>query len=73
MNSSVSISIPTERFLQLVDFLRTNSDPRDPASMVMTAIDYWIDNASWKPELLKKSQLHRCLRRRINCAAILRS
>jgi hypothetical protein len=52
MNTQISIPIQTDQFLGLVDFLRTNGDPRDPVEVVATAIEYWLDNASWKPELL---------------------
>lgn len=52
MKSQVSIQIPTVQFLELADFLRSNGDSRDPVEMVSTTIDYWLENASWKPELL---------------------
>jgi hypothetical protein len=55
MKSQISILIATEQFLELVEFLRSNSDPRDPTVVIADAIDYWISNASWKPELLSKS------------------
>jgi len=51
MNDSyISIPIPTTVFLELTDFLREEGSDRDPVSVVRTAIDYWIDNASWKKE-----------------------
>jgi hypothetical protein len=55
MNSNISVSIPTKMFLELVDFLKENDDPRDPVIAIHDAIDYWMQNASWKPELLLKS------------------
>jgi hypothetical protein len=55
MKTHISISIPTDQFLELVDFLRSNGDLRDPVELVSTAIDYWLDNASWKPELIAVS------------------
>lgn len=55
MESTISVSIPTEQFLDLVNFLRSNNDPRDPVNVVRTAIEYWMDNASWKPELLSQT------------------
>lgn len=55
MNTQVSVPVSTDLFLELVDFLRSNSDPRDPVVVVATAIDYWLQNASWKPELLQES------------------
>ncbi|WON73560.1 hypothetical protein [Nitrosospira sp. Is2] len=51
---SISVPIPTEQFLEFVNFLQSNSDPRDPVEMVSTAIQYWLDNASCKPELLSE-------------------
>lgn len=55
MNTCVSIPIPTEKFLELVNFLQSNGDSRDPVEIVEDSIQYWLDNASWKPELLKKT------------------
>lgn len=55
MKSNISVEISTEQFLELVDFLKSNGDPRDPVEMVTVAIDYWLSNASWKPELLSES------------------
>jgi hypothetical protein len=52
VKSYVAVPIPSEQFLGLVDFLRSNGDSRDPGGIVATAIEYWIQNASWKPELL---------------------
>jgi hypothetical protein len=55
MKTQISVPIPTEQFLELSNFLRANSDPRDPVLVVNEAIDYWIQNASWKPELLAQT------------------
>lgn len=55
MKTQISIPIDTVQFLGLVEFLRSNGDARDPVIAIADAIDYWIDNASWKPELLTKS------------------
>ena len=55
MKTQISIPIDTEQFLGLVDFLRSNGDARDPIIAIADALDYWMDNASWKPELLTKS------------------
>lgn len=55
MASQISVPLPTELFLRLVDFLRERGDPRDPVQMVELAVEYWIDNASWKEELLRPS------------------
>lgn len=48
--SRVCIPIPTEVFAGLIDFLREEGSDRDPVKAVEDAIDYWIDNASWKQE-----------------------
>ena len=50
MESHVSIPIPTAEFLELVNFLRERGSDRDPVLAVRDAIDYWMDNASWKQE-----------------------
>lgn len=55
MNTQISIPVATKQFLELVDFLKVKGDPRDPVDMVCIAIDYWMENASWKPELLEES------------------
>jgi hypothetical protein len=55
MKTQISIPIKTEQFLELAEFLRNNNDLRDPVFVVSEAIDYWIQNASWKPELLAQS------------------
>jgi hypothetical protein len=57
METQVSVPIPTQVFLDLAEFLRQGGDKRDPVHVIWTAIDYWMDNASWKPELLTKSTL----------------
>lgn len=50
--SDVSVPISTETFLKLVDFLRAQGSDHDPIAAIETAVLYWLDNASWKPELL---------------------
>ncbi|SFO42366.1 hypothetical protein [Nitrosospira briensis] len=54
MKSCISVPIQTEQFLELANFLKSNKDLRDPVEMVSTAIQYWLDNANWKPELLEE-------------------
>ena len=59
--STVSVPVPTELFVELVDFLRKEGSDRDPVSVVASAIDYWMDNASWKqedlmPEIFERPQ-----------------
>ena len=55
MKTQIAVPIETEQFVALVDFLRSKGDARDPVRVVAEAIDYWIENASWKSELLKTS------------------
>lgn len=50
--SVVSVPIPTCQFLELTDFLRNKKDQRDPVLVISDAIDYWLLNADFKPELL---------------------
>jgi hypothetical protein len=55
MKTQITVPVSTSLFLELTDFLRANNDPRDPVLVVSESIDYWIQNASWKPELLAQS------------------
>lgn len=55
MKTQILVPVQTQQFLELANFLRNNGDPRDPVEIVTVAIDYWLDNASWKPELLSES------------------
>ncbi len=48
--SYISIPFPTESFLQLAAFLREHGSTKDPVVAIRNAVDYWIDNASWKKE-----------------------
>ena len=36
--------------------MRSKNDRRDPVLAVRDAIDYWLQNADWKPELLSQSE-----------------
>lgn len=56
METQISIPIDTRQFLELAAFLRAQGDARDPVLAVWDAIDYWLENASWKPELLNQAQ-----------------
>lgn len=56
METQVSIPVATRQFLELAAFLKAQGDARDPVLAVQDAIDYWLDNASWKPELLRHVQ-----------------
>lgn len=55
MKTYISVPVQTQQFIELANFLRSNGDLRDPVQIVSVAIDYWLDNASWKPELLSES------------------
>ncbi len=65
MNESyINVPVPISSFLGLVDFLKEQGSKRDPVQTVETAIEYWIDNASWKqedlmPEIFTKDRGYR--------------
>jgi len=48
MSSEIGIPVSTGLFLRLYDFLKEHGSDRDPAEVVSTAIEYWMDNAAWK-------------------------
>ena len=48
--STISVPVSTDLFVRLVDFLRERGSDRDPVAAVDSAIEYWLDNASWKAE-----------------------
>lgn len=54
METQISVPVPTQLFLQLAEFLESKGDGRDPVIAVSDAIDYWLSNADWKPELLQQ-------------------
>jgi hypothetical protein len=47
--SFVAIPLPLHQFTQLVRFLDAKKSPRDPISVIAEAVDYWMENADWKP------------------------
>lgn len=53
MFKQISVPMPTDVFLQLAKFLEEKGDVRDPVSAVADAVEYWMQNADWKPELLQ--------------------
>ncbi len=55
MKSQISVPVDTKTFVALCDFLREANDPRDPVEIFDLAVWYWMDNASWKPELLRQT------------------
>jgi hypothetical protein len=50
--SMISVPVETDLFIELVDFLRENDSASDPVEVIGTAISYWLENASWKGELI---------------------
>ena len=54
VEKNIALPFPVDLFLRLAQFLRDEEDPRDPVTAAWDAIGYWIDNASWKPELLAR-------------------
>jgi hypothetical protein len=52
----VAVPVPLELFQRLSEFLKEEGDSRDPIRAAWDAIDYWIDNASWKPELIRQER-----------------
>lgn len=52
MNTQISVPVPTTLFVDLVAFLREQGSNRDPVEVIATAIDYWMQNASWKQDSL---------------------
>ncbi|MDB0569319.1 hypothetical protein LBW59_00840 [Ralstonia solanacearum] len=57
MKKQISVPVSPDLFFSLMGFLRGSGDARDPVDVVSTAIEYWMDNASWKPELLTVSEI----------------
>ena len=57
-DSTINIPLPTSEFLTLVDFLKEEGSNRDPIDVIRGAIEYWIDNASWKKEDLMPETLN---------------
>ena len=55
METQISVPVYTEQFIELFQFLRSKGDRRDPVMVIADAIDYWMQNADWKPELLRQS------------------
>lgn len=48
----ISVPIATSTFIDLVDFLREKKSSRDPLEVIQSAINYWMDNADWKEDIL---------------------
>ncbi len=54
--STIAVPVQTETFLALYEFLKGEGVDLDPVEAVERAINYWIDNASWKPELAERKR-----------------
>ena len=54
--TNICVPISTATFLNLAGFLDENHSDRDPAEVIESAIEYWMDNANWKPEILSPSR-----------------
>jgi len=56
MNAKNTICIPIElsQFLTLTDFLREEKSEFDPVEAIEISIHYWMENASWKEDLLQR-------------------
>jgi hypothetical protein len=50
--STINPPISTSTFLKLATFLKEHGSDRDPVDVVEDAIEYWMDNAVLKPEIL---------------------
>lgn len=50
--SEISVPVSTVTFVGLVDFLRAKNSARDPIEVIESAIEYWMENADWKDEIL---------------------
>ena len=48
VTSTVNPPVSTATFLKLADFLKEHGSDRDPVQAIEDAIDYWMENASWK-------------------------
>jgi hypothetical protein len=55
MKTEIAVPVPTQLFIELAGFLKQKGDQRDPVIAVSDAIEYWMSNADWKPELLRVS------------------
>jgi hypothetical protein len=55
MSTEISVPIPTSQFLEFASYLKSQGDARDPVDAISDAIAYYVENMSWKPELVKES------------------
>jgi hypothetical protein len=52
VKSTISVPISTQVFMRLAEFLRENNSSADPVDIVDAAIEYWLENTSWKKDLM---------------------
>jgi hypothetical protein len=55
MEERIAIPVPVDLFIRLTQCLKELGDIRNPVVAACDAIDYWMDNASWKPELVHQN------------------
>jgi len=55
MYKHVAVPIPADLFVRLATFLQEEGSARNPVVAVSDAIDYWIENASWKREIIPET------------------
>ena len=55
MFEHISVPITSTIFLSLAQFLKEKGDTRSPVQAISDAVDYWMENADWKPELLRQN------------------
>ncbi|HRI77690.1 MAG TPA: hypothetical protein PLX33_11985 [Alphaproteobacteria bacterium] len=48
--STIQVPISTRQFLNLAEFLKSANSDADPVDIIALAIDYWMENASWKKQ-----------------------
>ena len=56
---TINVPIDTKLFIELANFLSERESPRDPTEVIASAINYWMDNADWKPEILAPEKLNK--------------
>jgi hypothetical protein len=52
ITSTINPPVSTATVLKLAAFLKDRGSDRDPVDVIEDAIEYWMENVSWKPELL---------------------
>ena len=52
VTTQISLPVPTELFLRVVDFLRDNGDQRGPVTAIWDAVEYWLMHAGMDSDML---------------------